>query len=338
MSVHEFLSAHPDSFHPVTRQVISRGLAPTGVDVFKGLDQLAKLRRRAEEQWSLMDFLVLPTAGRAFTLQEAAADPIGTSARLGRYTNFVNLMDLTALALPAGFATGGVPFGISLIGPAWSDANLLALGAMFFPCHYAGLFGASHPQTEPTNSLATRTVPLESERPRQILICVVGAHLSGQPLNHQLTELNAYLACRTRTAPEYRLYALATTPPKPGLVRVAASATVAGNGIPARGIQIEVEVWSMSQHKAGEFLARVPAPMCLGNILLENGEWVKKRLLMRSRLCRREPKIYQVLEDGSNIWRPECFPMLAKSATYPIRTGGRSAILNRRHESAYGRR
>jgi len=263
-SMERFIAEHPDALHPVTRSILDRGQSLRATDVFRGYQQLAALRRQTESLWAQMDVLVLPTAPRPFTLAEASADPGATSALLGLYTNFANLLDLCALALPAGFTSAGLPWGISLLAPAFFEANLLAIGQQFFPDPCAGLSGAPHydQHRPPRTSPLLPTLPQEP----QTSIAVVGAHLSGQPLNHQLTELGARLLKRTRTAPQYRLYALAnTTPEKPGLVRV--------TGEPAAAI--ELEVWSLPEKNAGAFLAKVPPPLCIGSILLDNGDTVK---------------------------------------------------------------
>jgi len=273
-SIDAFHAAHPESLTPATCAIMDRGRLPSALDAFKAMDKLARLRAVAAAQWALMDVLVLPTAPRAFTIQEAAPDPAAASAKLGLYTNFVNLMDLAAVALPAGFTSQGMPFGISLIGRRLSDANLIALGQRFFPARSGGLLGApplAHP--EPPTDADEPTLP-ESERPRQTLLCVVGAHLSGQPLNHQLIGLDATLVKRTRTAPHYRLFALSgTTPPKPGLLRVP-DGDNNGPGAQA-GCAIAVEVWSLPERNVGAFLARIAPPLCIGNVQLENGQWVK---------------------------------------------------------------
>jgi len=163
------------------------------------------------------------------------------NTNLGYYTNFVNLLDLAAVAVPAGFRTNGLPFGISFIGPAFSDEALLGMGDLFR--------GA-----------------LETAAPGCVAVAVVGAHLSGQPLNWQLAERGARLIKTCRTAPGYRLYALeGTVPAKPGLVR----------DLRFSGPGIEVEVWAVPEDLFGGFVAAVAAPLGIGSVILENGEVVK---------------------------------------------------------------
>jgi allophanate hydrolase len=172
-----------------------------------------------------------------------AADPIRLNSNLGYYTNFVNLLDLAAIALPAGFRKDGLPFGISLIGPAFSDPALLMLGQRYLKEIAAG----------PSPALGC------------IPIAVAGAHLEGQPLNFQLTERGARLMKRCRTSPDYRLFALSTTPAKPGLVRQPGY----------NGPGVEVEVWNMPETQLGGFIAAVPEPLAIGTVRLNTGEWVK---------------------------------------------------------------
>jgi allophanate hydrolase len=191
-----------------------------------------------------MDILLLPTAGTIYTKQAVEAEPVRLNTNLGYYTNFVNLMDLSAVAVPAGFRPDGLPFGVSLIGPAFSDAALVALGERF---------------------LDEKTVAPQ-HAPGCISVAVVGAHLTGEPLNYQLTERGGRLMKSCRTSPEYRLFALRdTTPPKPGLVR---EREYAGRGI-------EVELWALPEDRFGGFVAAVPPPLAIGNVQLDTGEWVK---------------------------------------------------------------
>ncbi len=198
-----------------------------------------------------MDVLVLPTTGTIYTHEEVAADPIRLNTNLGYYTNFVNLLDLAAVAVPAGFRSNGLPFGISFIGPAFSDEALVALADRYHRA-YADVPGPA--------------VDLGPWPPGCVVLAVVGAHLSGQPLNHQLTERAARLLKTTRTLPHYRLYALqGTKPPKPGLVRE--------EGFEGPGI--EVEVWAIPEDQFGGFVAAVPPPLTVGTVALTSGETVK---------------------------------------------------------------
>src|SRR5688572_16145083 len=213
-------------------------------DAYRAAYRLEELKRAAETQWARMDVLLLPTTGTIYTIDAVNADPVQLNSNLGYYTNFVNLMDLAAIALPGGFRPNGLPFGVSLIGPAFSDQALLELGQRFL--------GESSAMTESS--------------PGCIRLAVVGAHLEGQPLNWQLTDRGARLVKRCRTSADYKLFALAgTTPPKPGLLR---QPGYAGPGI-------EVEVWSIPEGEFGGFVAAVSEPLAIGSVQLDTGEWVK---------------------------------------------------------------
>jgi allophanate hydrolase len=227
-AVGDFLERHPQAGHKVVREIILGGRKYSAVDVFRAMSKLESLRAETLRTWADIDVLLLPTTGTIYRIAEVEADPVRLNTNLGYYTNFVNLLDLAAVAIPAGFRHNGLPFGVSLIGPAGSDWGLLELAGR-----------------------------LEEAR-----VVVVGAHLSGMPLNGQLRERGARLLEKTKTAADYRLYALAnTTPPKPGLVR---EPGFAGPGI-------EVEVWGMPLEKLGSFLALIPPPLGLGTIVLEDG-------------------------------------------------------------------
>jgi allophanate hydrolase len=239
-AVGAFLEDHEADAHPTVRRIILDGKNHSAADAFKSLYLLAELRRATEAQWQRMDMMLLPTTGTIYRIAEVEADPVRLNTNLGYYTNFVNLLDLAALAIPAGLRPNGLPFGVSLIGPAFSESGLLALAGR--------LAGAAPPA------------------PGCVRVAVAGAHLSGQPLNWQLTARGARLEKSCRTAPDYRLYALAnTTPPKPGLFRETGF----------HGPGIEVEVWSVPAQRFGSFVAEVPAPLGIGNVVLDSGEVVK---------------------------------------------------------------
>jgi allophanate hydrolase len=250
-AIEPFLNSHPDQMDPIVREIISSARRFTAVDTFRAGYQLRELRRLTETQWEQMDVMVLPTTGTIYTHAQVASDPIQLNTNLGTYTNFVNLLDLAAVAAPAGFRSNGLPFGISFIGPAFSDEALLAVADRY---HDASA-GRPGPGVD-AGSCPPECVPL----------AVVGAHLTGQPLNRQLTERGARLIKRCRTAAGYRLYALERTmPPKPGLVR--------DDGF--TGCGIEVEVWAVPEDQFGDLVAAVPPPLAIGNATLDSGEIVK---------------------------------------------------------------
>jgi allophanate hydrolase len=232
-AIEPFIETHLEEMDPVVGKIISGAAKYKATDAFKAEYRLRELRRASEAEWKRMDVLVLPTTPTIYTHEAIAGDPIALNSKLGYYTNFVNLLDLAAVAVPAGMRTNGLPFGISFIGPAFSDEALLALA------------GASVPH-----------------QPGCVQLAVVGAHLSGQPLNWQLTERGARLVRTCRTAPGYRLYALDR---KPGLVR---DPQFEGPGI-------EVEVWAVPEDQFGSFVAAVPPPLGIGNAILEDGQNVK---------------------------------------------------------------
>jgi allophanate hydrolase len=249
---------HPDAVNPVVREIVLGGKALSAVDAFRGEYQLAALRRQTQASMAELDFLLLPTAPTHYTLAEIAAEPLLLNKRLGHYTNFVNLLDLAALAVPAGFTPAGLPFGVTLMGPAFSDRALLA--------HASRLLGDSPtgevlPNPQPTPA----TVP----QPTEIQLAVAGAHLTGQPMNFQLTQRGARLLKTARTAAEYKLYALdGTVPPKPGVVLTPGFS----------GPGIEVEIWALSSEAFGSFVSEVPQPMTIGTATLSDGSKVKSFL------------------------------------------------------------
>jgi len=259
LTVRALIASSPESLHPVTQQVILAGAHGTAADFFSAFYQLEELRRVRDHTFRAIDAMVLPTAPTIYTIKQVLADPIGLNSRLGTYTNFVNLLDMCGLAVPAAMRPDGLPFGITLLAPAGEDAALAAIGREFHAA--TGL---------PLGALKRRQPPL-ARRPAapaggEIPIAVVGAHLSGMPLNGELRAAGARLIERTATALHYRLYALTgTRPPKPGLLRVK-------NGA---GAAIEVEVWALSESAFGRFVAAVPPPLSIGTLELADGRGVK---------------------------------------------------------------
>jgi allophanate hydrolase len=207
-----------------------------------------------------VDFLLLPTAPTIYSIADVEVNPIQLNTNLGYYTNFVNLLDLAAVAVPAGFKEDGLPFGVSLIGKAFTDEALLVIADRLHRA-LATTLGGSDRLLAKTPAIVSAPVPHGC-----ILMAVVGAHLSGQPLNWQLTRRKARLVRTVRTHPDYRLYVLPnSTPAKPGLVY---SPGFAGTGI-------ELEVWAMPEDTVGTFLDGIPAPLSLGTVRLEDGTSVK---------------------------------------------------------------
>ena len=242
-AVGDFVERRPEAVHPVVRGILEEARRYSARDVFEASYRLEALRRRAAQVFETLDALLLPTAPTHYKIEEVLAEPLALNARLGTYTNFVNLLDLCGLALPAGSRQNGLPFGVTLLAPAFHDFNLLELAARVSEAH------AARPS---------------APRRGRVWLAVAGAHLSGQPLNAELVGRGARLVASTHTAPEYRLFALATTPAKPGLVHS-----------PGAGRSIEVEVWELGEREFGSFVAEVPPPMTIGTTRLQDGTLVK---------------------------------------------------------------
>ena len=248
--IKEFFARAPDSFDPSVRAILEGAAKYSAVDLFDAQYKQAGLKILAEAELAKIDLLLLPTAPASFTVAQMQADPLGANAKLGLYTNFVNFMDLAAIALPAGFGANGLAYGVTLIAPAFTDA---ALAALADGLHRALGAGAGKSKTQPQTSLPPPAP--------EVTLVVAGAHLSGMVLNHELLALDARLIAATRTAPGYKLFALDTIPPKPGLVH---SPGFAGAGI-------AVELWSLTAEALGKFVAALPAPMGIGKVQLADG-------------------------------------------------------------------
>ncbi len=255
-AIESFFQNHADDIHPVVRGIIAGAAAYSAVDCFNAQYRLHELRRNTAPTWNSLDVLLLPTAPTTYTISEVEADPVRLNSNLGYYTNFVNLLDLAAVAVPAGFRPSGLPFGVSLIAPAFTDLALLYLGDRLHRAMNNKVGGVATPLAE-TPALSSLIPP-----PGCTLLAVVGAHLTGQPLNSQLVSRGARMLQTTQTDGCYRLYALAgTVPPKPGLIR---DPTFSGPGI-------EVEVWAFPTQQFGSFVASIPAPLGIGSLELRDG-------------------------------------------------------------------
>ncbi|MEY3894863.1 MAG: allophanate hydrolase [Verrucomicrobiota bacterium] len=246
-AVGEFVESHPDAVFPVTRKILEDSKGWDATATFKAQYRLRELARETEAVWKHIDVLLLPTTPRLYTVAENLADPFATNAMLGRYTNFMNLLDLAAVAMPAGRAREGcAPWGVTLAAPAGWDAALLGL---------AGRFGGE-------------AVKNDGHRPPlpKIPLLVCGAHLEGLALHWQLADRGAVLREKTRTAAVYRMFAMPAAgaiPPRPALIRD-----------DANGVAIEVEVWELEPAAFGDFISKIPGPLGIGKVLLESGEEV----------------------------------------------------------------
>ncbi|RZM04702.1 MAG: allophanate hydrolase [Variovorax sp.] len=260
-AVRDFFDAHEAAVIEPVRGILAQGRRYGAADLVDAQIRLRALAQRVAPMWRDIDVLVVPTAPTHVTIEAMRADPVVQNRNLGAYTNFVNLLDYAALSVPTCLRADGLPFGVTLIGPCGSDWQLAGLGQRL---HHAsgltlGATGAAMP------AAAALPVPAFGDVPT-MRVAVVGAHLSGMPLNGQLTERGAVRLRETRSAPHYRLYALpGTVPPKPGMVRVPAG----------EGAALVVEVWEMPMAAYGSFVALIPAPLGIGTLTLEDGSSVQ---------------------------------------------------------------
>jgi allophanate hydrolase len=248
------LTTKPETLHPTTRSVLEPGLKLTAVDAFEGFYRLKALRAECESVLADIDALCVPTIPSFVSMDEIAADPIGPNSRLGTYTNFVNLLDLCGIAVPTGVRGDGRPGSATLLAAAGRDALCASLATTI----EAGRMGATGWVRPAPPTLAAG--PASGE----IALAVCGAHMSGLPLNRELTERGGRLLRACRTAPAYCLHALAGGPPfRPGLVRQ------------GWGAAIELEIWALPTERFGDFIAGVPSPLSIGTVELEDGSSVK---------------------------------------------------------------
>ncbi|WP_298930260.1 allophanate hydrolase [uncultured Ramlibacter sp.] len=255
VAIRGFFDGHENEVVEPVRSIIASGWQYTAAELFEAQTRLRALGQRAAAMWDSIDVLLVPTAPTHYSIAQMQADPVALNRNLGVYTNFVNLLDYAALSVPSSMRPDGLPFGITLVAPAGSDWQLAELGQRY---HHAtgltqGATGAPLPAPQPIPGL--RTEP-------SVRVAVVGAHLSGMPLNGQLTERGATLVGTQQTAPDYKFFALpGTTPPKPGLLRVA----------PGTGARIALEIWEMPLQHYGSFVALIAAPLGIATLALEGG-------------------------------------------------------------------
>ncbi|MCT4716978.1 allophanate hydrolase [Enterobacteriaceae bacterium H18W14] len=255
VAVGEFFRNQPEEMDPTVRGIVANGLNYTACDAWQAEYTRAELAQKINAQLAGFDALVVPTSPTIHTIAEMAQEPVRFNSQFGTYTNFTNLADLCAQALPGDFRDDGLPAGITLIAPAWHDRALSQFGMAWQAAINLPL-GATDKLLPAPGA--------EKISSNHVRVAVVGAHLRGMPLNHQLTTRNAVFIKETRTAASYRLYALANTQPaKPGLARN------------QEGQPIAVELWDIPQACFGEFVAEIPAPLGIGTLTLEDGESVK---------------------------------------------------------------
>jgi allophanate hydrolase len=247
---------------PVIRTIIGEGRDKTAVDTFDAMYKMQEFRRRIEPLIESLEFIVTPTAGTHFTIEEMLAEPILRNSQLGYYTNYMNLLDLAAVAVPTKILDNGMPFGITLFADRFTDLRLLS---------YAQLIQATTqlPVGAIKKSVEFPTLPPRTElATSKVVVC--GAHMSGLPFNNQLLARQGKLISKTKTAPHYRFYALPMNKngaggavQRPGVIRVHED-----------GCAIDVEVWEMPSTEFGSFVAAIPQPLGIGKVELENGEWL----------------------------------------------------------------
>ncbi len=252
VAVGEILDRAPRGADPTVSRIIRAGRSHDAVALYRSQHRMAELHRLADAQWARCDVMCLPTVAGHPTLSEVAADPLGANARLGLFTNFANLLDTCASAVPSGFTTAGLPTGVTLFAPAWHDLVTARLGAAVQDA-LALPMGAMGERLRGPQVISGDDGGCE--------VAVFGAHLTGQPLNHQLLALGGRLVAPVRTAPAYRLFAMPTTPPKPGLLR-GGSGAIAG------------ELWRLPHAGFGRFVAAIPAPLGIGQVMLDDGRSV----------------------------------------------------------------
>ncbi len=268
VAIKDFIEAQPEAVFPPVRTIIEGGKAKTAADAFAASYRLKALKRVCDAVWKDVDCLLTPTAGTIYRIADMQADPIRLNSNLGHYTNFMNLLDYAAVAVPAGFqASGdaqGLPWGVTLAAPAFKDVPLLRLADRFHRAQAALSLGATTATLADTPAITTTDLPKGSNTAGTVKVAVCGAHLSGLPLNWQLTQRGARLLGAVQSAPEYKFYALAGGPvQRPGMVRV-------NEG----GAAIDMEVWELPAEHFGSFVDGIPAPLGIGKVKLADGSWV----------------------------------------------------------------
>ncbi|CAF0739906.1 unnamed protein product [Didymodactylos carnosus] len=246
----EFITCQPpNTVFPVTEKILHSGTNSnhTAVSLFKAIHQLQKFKLRAHQQLENA-VLIMPTSGGTWTREQVRENPIQTNNDMGRYTNHCNLLDLCAIAIPSDDAATEVPFGITLFSKYDNEHIVLSLADLFLKCK---------------STMTKIPIKEQQETPTTTLVVVCGLHMRGLPLEKQMLEYKAKFIREDETAPYYKLYKLATTPAKPGLVR-----TIEDNN---EGSSIKVEVWEMPLSSFGAFTAQIPSPLGIGKIILKDG-------------------------------------------------------------------
>ncbi|WJR65146.1 allophanate hydrolase [Neorhizobium sp. CSC1952] len=259
-AVKDFFDTKEESFHPVTRKIYGGAKALSAADAFNGFYALQALKRKLAPLIASVDLLCVPTAPSHYTVADLEAEPIRENSRLGTYTNFVNLLDMCGIAVPTGSRADGLPASVTLLARSGRDGLTATIARDLHQASGVTLGATGWPLPA-----SAETAPRSDDRDL-IDIVVVGAHLSGMPLNQQLTELDGKFSRVAQTSAAYKLYALAgTVPPKPGMIRVEEG----------EGGEIEVEVWKLTPAAFGLFVAAIPAPLGIGTVMLSDGTSAK---------------------------------------------------------------
>ena len=258
VATEDFLKSNPQSFDPSVKKIIENGSNYSAAQGFKAMYQLKEYEILAKKAWTKCDVIIVPSAPNHPTIEDLINHPIQKNSELGTYTNFVNLMRLCAIAVPAGFTSTGLPFGVTLLAQEGADVALLQLAADWQALFNLPLGNSKYHATDSELIVKSTAIP-------SIQLAVVGAHLQGLPLHYQLVDRHVRLVKACNTAKSYRLYALPNTkPPKPGLVKD-----------PVNGAKIALEVYEMPITEVGSFLELIPTPLGLGSVELDDGTWVK---------------------------------------------------------------
>jgi allophanate hydrolase len=244
----------------VTRAITEKGIQISAPDTFAALYKLKDLALKTQPLWDTIDFMLTPTASTPYTIAAVEANPIQLNSDLGHYTNFVNLLDLSALAIPTGFMHSGMPCGVTMVAPCGKDFALLTMGAKLHALAVPTVGATGHAPHKLGHAPDATLFPSG-----QVQVAVCGAHLSGLPLNTQLTSRGARLIKTVQSAPDYKLYALPGGPPyRPGMLRVASG-----------GMPIAMEIWELPASQFGSFVAGIPSPLGIGTVRLEDGTSVQ---------------------------------------------------------------
>ena len=246
VGIRDFLDTNPDSIFPVTRAIIEGGRTPLASDFFEARYKLAECKRLADVEMAKVDFIIAPTTPRNFTLDEVAAEPVKLNSVLGTYTNFMNLLDYSALALPAGFYEDRLPWGVTIFAPAGMDRALLEYGSTY------------------EQAMGRQKAANFGEGFDEVMVVVCGAHMQGMPLNWQLTDRGGDFLASMKTAECYRMYVVPAgegMPERPALVRVKEG----------EGVEIDCEVWTLPTAQFGDFVSKIPAPLGIGKVMMDGG-------------------------------------------------------------------